>query len=440
MNFVAQIKNSVFGETLVRRTPLFYGRFRVILEKISTATLDERKAFSDNFLFHILQTAAKTQYGCKCGGGLNYSAWPDLEKETLRDSANRLTLRSLLPVSQAATSGTTGIPINLQRSWRSVVFEQAVLDHIAAMSGIIWSRARIAVLRGDTIKDPTDLTPPFWVEHHSGRHLVMSSNHLSRQTVSNYQEALRRFRPDMIWCYPSSLEVLCKFSKPGDLHLPTLHLICSSSEILSAEMNQLARSIFGVPICDFYGQAERVCASYSMAPNEHYFIPTYGRVELRYSHTDDNVTYWSIIGTSFWNERQPLVRYRTGDFALIPQGASKKSIEAIELGILPFLGIAGRQSAYLVSPDGVHLMGIGHIPRGIPNVAQMQFHQTTRDSVEIWLVPMEQYSPETEHLVLRQARQKIPENMRILIKRVDRLYRTTRGKTPMIIRNFKDEK
>jgi len=439
MDFTTQIKNSVIGETLVRRTPLLYGRFRSFLKTMQNAAPDERRVLSDSRLARALQKATRTDYGRSCGGGLDYSAWPILEKKTLRDSANRLTLRSPFPSSRASTSGTTGIPINLRRSWRSVVFEQAVLDHLAAMQGVTWSHARVAILRGDTIKDPSDFTPPFWTHRHSGRHLAMSSNHLNRQTVAHYQEALRRFRPEMLWCYPTSLEALCKLSERSDLQLPTLRLICSSSEILSAEMNELAQSIFGVPVCDFYGQAERVCASYAMASNKHYFIPAYGRVELQYSHNDNGIDQWAVIGTSYWNEVQPLVRYHTGDFARIPHGASQETIEAIQLGLLPFLGIAGRQSDYLVSTEGTHLKGIGHIARSIPDIAQMQFHQKTLDTVEIWIVPLASYSTTTERLILHQARKKLPEHMEIQIRRVDQVQRTSRGKTPLIVRSLKQD-
>lgn len=192
--------------------------------------------------------------------------------------------------------------------------------------------------------------------------------------------------------------------------------------------------MLGVPVIDYYGQAERVCASYSMRVGEHYFLPAYGRVELVFSHDDPEFDFYEIVGTPYWNEAQPLVRYRTGDYARLAKGMTENDIAEICLGIRPFFGVSGRQSDYLISPERGHLMGIDHIPRGIPDVVQMQFHQTALDAVQIHVVPMPGYSRATEALILKQARQKIPESMKVEVVCVDRLYRTERGKAPLVVR------
>ncbi len=47
------------------------------------------------------------------------------------------------------------MPITLRRSLESVVFEQVVLDHLVRRhSGLDLKKARVAVLRGDTIQEP----------------------------------------------------------------------------------------------------------------------------------------------------------------------------------------------------------------------------------------------------------------------------------------------
>jgi hypothetical protein len=87
-----------------------------------------------------------------------------------------------------------------------------------------------------------------------------------------------------------------------------------------------------------------------------------------------------------------------------------------------------------VSPDGGHLVGINHIPRGVPDVAQMQVFQPSRVHVEIHVVPLAAYSEQTERLIMTKARQKIPASIKIDVVLVDRLQRTARGKAPLVVR------
>lgn len=377
MSLSSIVKQFNIGDGFFRRTPIMYSSFRKLLEKTNAMELaEERLAMSEQLLTQALQEAKKTKYaktrkihGC-------YDDWPFLDKETLRDEGESFNGRSFLPVAQATTGGTTGIPLKCTRSWRSVVFEQAVLDHLAAMSGVVWKRARLAVLRGDTIKAPSDLNPPYWKYRNGGKRMLLSSNHLNIQTIDLYIQALRAFEPEILWVYPTSLEALCRLAPNSQLVIPTLKLIVSSSEVLTPEMNAQARSILSAPVIDYYGQAERVCFSYSLDVGEHYFLPCYGRVELVRSHGDADFDYFEIVGTSYWNEAQPLIRYRTGDYARLPRGLNQAQIEEVCLGIRAFFGVAGRQGDYLVAPDGAHLIGINHIPRGIPDVVQMQFHQS----------------------------------------------------------------
>ena len=436
MNYTAVFKSNYLVERLIRRTPGIYGGFARLLDRFDTYDLDQRRKIASGLLEKALNAAQETGYARKLSLDGDYGNWPILDKDALRDNPGALAKRQILPAAQASTGGTTGIPLALRRSWTSVVFEQAVLDHLCRAGGVDLSRARVAVLRGDNIKDPSDLAPPFWVERHGGRHLAMSANHLGAGTVAAYQETLNRFDPELLWVYPTVLEAFCRLADKQALRLKSLKLVLASSEVLPAEINALAGDVLGAPVCDYYGQAERVCASYAFKSEEHYFLPASGHVELAFSHEDEAGDYYEVIGTPYWNRAQPLVRYRTGDFARLPKGLSAADVEAVAFGILPFLGIVGRATDYTVSIDGTHLVGMDHIPRGIPHVAQMQIHQYAPERIEIHVVPLPGYGAAVEAMILDQARQKIPETTEVAIRTVDRLQRTARGKAPLVVRHF----
>lgn len=436
MGVTSQLKNSI-AENLVRRMPFLYSRSRDLLSRSQYMSLVELQQLREKLTRRTLERANETPHGRAIGRQPDYAAWPVLEKEALRRNPDMCSARTLIPAHPAATGGTTGVPITLRRSLQSIVFEQAVLDHLVELhSGVEWKHARIAVLRGDTFKSPDDMRPPHWQLRQGGGHLACSSIHLNASTVGQFVEAIADFRPDILWVYPSALEAFIRLGRDilQPAGLSSLKLVVSSSEVLDPAVHREVSEVLQVPVLDFYGQSERVCASWHAKDEEHYFIPAYGRVELLPAYDEGDFSFYEIVATSYWNPAQPLVRFRTGDLAKVRRGMSDGELEAVTLGIVPFDGIEGRRSEYVLSPEGSRIIGINHIPRNIADIAQMQIVQTGLSTVEIRVVPLAGYGKATAAGILASARQKIPENMQIEIVTVERLQRTASGKAPLVMR------
>ena len=436
MTLQSFLKSSALGAHLARRPPFFYGRHRKWLARWKIWSPEKIKSTRDHLTSRSLQQAATTPYSRESGLEGPLHTWPFLEKETLRDQSANMTAKTFLPVNTAQTGGTTGIPLVLKRSWQSVVFEQAMLDHLVAEHcGLEWKNSRVAVLRGETLKPLSAMNPPFHRHQQGGKLLVLSSYHLNAATLPRYLEALRDFRPDMLWVYPSVLESLCGLIEASKIAIPGLKAIVASSELLSSSTQIEAANKFNAKVLNYYGQAERVCLSHSIDGVNHFFHPAYGRVELQHAYDEGEFSNYEIIGTSFWNMAQPLVRYRTGDFAALPRGASAGEIDEVCLGLRSFRGIVGRESEYLLAPNGERLIGINHIPRGIPNIVQMQLHQRQKCRVEIQVVPQSGYDEGTKMKIVETARSRIPPQMEIDVLLVHQLFRTARGKAPLVVRS-----
>lgn len=436
MNVVAYLKDWA-GERLVRRTPGLYARLSEIVRRSEAMSLEERRALRDRLTRRLLRRASGTPYGRDAGSKGDYERWPLLEKETLRRHPAICSARTLIPPHAASTGGTTGVPITLSRSLESVVLEQAVLDRLVRRhADLDLDRARVAILRGDVFKSPDDMREPHWLLRPGGRRLVCSSFHLNAATIAGYVEAMRRFAPQVLWVYPSALEAFLRLGSGllAARGLAGLKLVLSSSEVLDAAVSADVSSMLGVPVLDYYGQSERVCASWSIRPGEHYFLPAYGRVELLHAYDDGASSLYEIVGSSYWNAAQPLVRFRTGDLARLRGGMGADELEAVTLGLLPFEGIEGRRSEYILSPDGGRLIGMNHIPRDVPGIAQMQIVQKSLRDVEIMVVPLEDFGDASIGAILANARKKIPSSMEIAIRPVDSVTRTRSGKAPLVMR------
>lgn len=430
-----KLKGQLLGDLLLRRHPLFYPPALELFERLEGATLEQRKQFTWERVRKVLQAASHTRYGRQMLSTDRIADCPLLEKPAVRDDPLAFVVKPVWLSSPASTSGTTGLPLKLYRSFQSVAVEQASIDRLLTAKGTNPRTARIAVLRGDNIKDPSDRQPPFWKFVARGRRMVMSSNHLSLQTIDAYCSALESFAPECLMAYPTSLESLCRFlQKTGrSLHIP---LVVTSSEMLTSQTRRLAQEVLGADLVDYYGQAERVAFAYSFREGEYRFLPGYALVELLPVGNEDGMMLYEVVGTNLWNLRMPLVRYRTGDLIRLPAGLSEAHREAICYGVEPFPGVLGRDGDYLVAPHGTHLTGIDHIPREVEHVVRMQVIQETLHRVRILVVPTPSFSERDRQQILHNASLKLPAEMQVEIEMVEELERTAQNKTPFVIRRF----
>ena len=426
MKLTDRLKRLDLGDALIRRNPLFYGRARARLAAPRREWLEQR-------LEKVLQAARCTSYGRRVNGGKQLASWPLLEKTALRAEPDAFRAPGLHVCVRGSTGGTTGVPLRLLRSLPSVVAEQAALDLVLERLGVQPGKERMAVLRADSIKDPADRRPPFWIFTHGGRRLVLSPHHLEPGTVADYARVLREFRPDVLWVYPTALESLCRLLLGAGLQLdiPRVH---ASSEVFGSHTWRLARLALNArAVADYYGQAERVAFASAFAPGEYRFLAGYSRVELvPFAPEGDSVLY-EIVGTSLWNLAMPLVRYRTGDLVRLPAAWGAAELEEVASGSRAFGGVLGRSGEFLLTPEGARITGINHFPREVANVHRIQVIQERVDEVRLLVLADAGYAPQDAERLLANVRAKLPPSMRVTVERCERLEQTALGKTPFVI-------
>ena len=422
-----QLKRLNLGDALLRRNPLFYGAARKRLAAPRPEWIGER-------LKKVLRAARRTPYGRRVGGGEQLASWPLLEKSALRADPQAFRAPRMISLTvRGATGGTTGMPLSLVRSLQSVVCEQATLDFALERVGVRPGRERMAVLRADSIKDPAERTPPFWIVTHGGRRLVLSPHHLCAETVGHYARALRAFRPDVLWVYPTALESLCRLLLAARLQL-SVPSVLASSEVLGTQAWRLARAALGAPaLADYYGQAERVAFAVAFEPETYRFLTGYSVVELvPFADEGENILY-EIVGTTLWNLAMPLVRYRTGDLVRLPAAWGESAVEEVALGARTFTGVLGRSGEFLLTPEGARITGINHFPREVGHVRRIQVIQEGVDEVRLLVLAEAGYAPQDAQRLLTNVRAKLPPSMRVTLELCERLEQTALGKTPFVI-------
>jgi phenylacetate-CoA ligase len=431
-SLVKKLKLLQVGATAVRRNPLFYADAQRELERLEQANFNERRKWTRDRLSELLFPASRSAYGQNVRGGGDIASWPLLNKTMVRAAPASFLMGSQLFTIKASTGGTSGAPLEIVRSLRSVVFEQVCIDRMMQKVGVDARSARCAVLRTESIKDPNDFKPPYWIFAGGGNRLVLSSTHLNAATVDHYAKAIDEFAPECLLGYPTSLEALCFLLRRAKRKVNIPAVLCSS-EVLHPRVWQAARDTLRCQTLDYYGQAERVAFAYATRPGEYRFLPGYAHVEFEPAGVDGDHKFYEIVGTPLWNRSMALIRYSTGDLIRVPASWGVHELEELALGVRTFSGVLGRDSDILVTPNGVKVTGISHFQRDVNNIVRIQVIQETPSTVTILVLPTEEYSARDRDRLMHNAREKLPRSMQVEIRSVTALERTARGKTPFVI-------
>jgi phenylacetate-CoA ligase len=435
--FVDRLKRHVVGDSLVRRNPFYYERSRRVVDRLEQLDFEGRRRRNREQLARTLAAAQRTDYGAAVGGTDEFSTWPLMDKELLRDRLDSFTTRREWFAAPANTGGTAGVPLKLVRSLDGIVFEQASIDRVVRGLGLDPREARTAVLRGDNLQDPRTLLSPDGVSANGGRARIFCAHSVSVENATRLINALERFAPQLIVAYPSALEALCRLlgEQGRKLSVPA---VLVSSEPLKPEAWGLARDVLGCRIADYYGQSERVAFAYAFAPREYRFLPGYSYVEFVHhaspllpEGSPDRL--YEIVGTSYWNSLMPLVRYRTGDLVRLPASWGERELEELAYGMRTFRGILGRQQEVIVCPTGVRLTGLESMPHDVEHILRIQVVQESFTKARILVVPTAGFSEEDAARLLANARAKVSCDVEFSVEVARWLERTPRGKTPLIV-------
>jgi phenylacetate-CoA ligase len=189
------------------------------------------------------------------------------------------------------------------------------------------------------------------------------------------------------------------------------------------------RTVFGAALLDHYGMAERVSAAYSLEDGVTTFVFPYAATELIPEGEDS----CRVIGSALWNTVQPLLRYDTGDIALMPPETNQRRRERIALGLEPFPRIEGRASDVLELAGGSRVYALDQVVRGIDGASSIQFVQQENDLVQIIVVPSRHYGADTIAAITRNFYLKAPRSVRIQFDLRDAPYRLPNGKAPVFV-------
>lgn len=351
-------------------------------------------------------------------------SFPFTTKDDLRTQRERLLNPAFAPQQRLylTTGGSSGAPVGFYlHKGVSRAKEQAYLEAQWARFGYAVGD-KVAVLRGGVTS--SHAAGPISSYDATRDWLILSSYHLTPQRLPDYVAALNHFRPRHLLAYPSSMLRLMQLGLRLDFQLTSI--LCGSEPLDAASQDQLQQH-FGAPVMHWYGHSERVVLA-AQTPDSRllHFWPTYGFVEFGPPDAEGRC---EIIGTSFHNHVMPLVRYRTGDYAVLPSPSASEPPWPVAQAIV------GRGYEFLVSSQGrrVSLTALNLHTAFFTQVLALQFRQQQPGRVQVCYVPSPTFAPDTLTQMVAELRRRAGADFDFELCQVSEVERTVSGKHRWLI-------
>jgi phenylacetate-CoA ligase len=322
------------------------------------------------------------------------------------------------------TSGSTGAPLTIFRSLRSVQMEQAFIKRHWRWCGYVDGMPR-ASLRGDLVTPIERREPPYWFENRYNRQLLLSSRHLIDGCVDAIIDKLRDFSPFMMQAYPSAAYTLAQYLERRGMTL-RIPFLFTASEPLYEHQQELIRERLAGRIMDMYGNAERVAFATQCEHGAMHLNPDYSYVEL---------VDGQVVGTTLHNLAMPLVRYRLSDRTAWKEGrcACGRNFPMIE-------PVTGKLEDRVTGGDGSEISPsvMTFAFKYAKNLRKSQVAQVGPAHWELRIVPDTNYSQADEELLIRNIRTMVDPTVRLTIVLRDELPDTAAGKFRWIVNEWQD--
>ncbi|MFK5878235.1 MAG: hypothetical protein QM478_01930 [Flavobacteriaceae bacterium] len=319
-----------------------------------------------------------------------------------------------LLIGKGYTSGTTGTPLEVYRSYNSILTENAYVWWYRIKSGLNPKDRKISI-RGDL-----DRNKLYFLDKYSNT-LHISSFALNSTNIKEIVKLIKEFNPKAALGYPSSLFTISSWllENNEELFIP---LSFTSSESLLFFQEEKIKKAFNTNIFDWYGNSERTIALYR--DENKYYEP------VLYSINEYNVE--NVITTSLIGDYFPLIRYEVNDKIInLNDFNFKKKSTTIS-------SIQGRIEEYIVLPDGskVGSAALSLIFKDI-DILNSQIIQNDKMSLVFNIVPGKHFSGKNKLLI--KIQRKLGNSIQIYINLVEKsdILLTKSGKYKLVISKIK---
>ncbi len=252
---------------------------------------------------------------------------------------------------------------------------------------------------------------------------------------SKLREFLMRFEKnsyDFIYGYTNSILRFAKYLSQEGVILkeinPAIKLVIVTAETCSKQEKSFIEEVIGVPVYIEYGSSE--FGIIAIQNKENQFIVSDELLIIEVLDENNKVVpngiYGKFVITSFFNKATPLIRYEIGDYGKIEFNEN--------LGRHLITDLKGRLNDFALLPSGKVVPGfslyyfIKDVLDSKINILEYNITQLTLDDFELQIVCNGEIPMSTEVKLEVMLKDYLDENVKVKIRKVSEINRTSTGK------------
>jgi phenylacetate-CoA ligase len=347
-------------------------------------------------------------------------AIPFLTREIILNNFDKLISTSKIKNGyyEAATGGSTGLPLKFYLDYDSIYKENAFIYYYRSKLGYEF-RDKLTTFRQVEFGDKLWKFNPMYNE------MIFSPLKLSVVTIRDYVQKIDEFGPHYLNGYLSAIFYFAKLMEqyeiPVNFKLKGIFLI---SENPDPNQRNFIEQFFNVKSLTFYGHSERAVIAEEIMRNEYLFDPYYGYTEQ--IHIENNI--YAIVGTGFLNHKMPFIRYKTDDVCFpCNEHYLIKGKRNSTIGLYGINDEFIRSTAFLLrSPV-------------FKNIITYQFIQHEKGKADLLMIVNKHFQMSEMGSIRKEINYQTKGVINLKIKIVDSLILSPRGKYQMFISNIGKE-
>jgi len=320
------------------------------------------------------------------------------------------------------TSGSTGMPLNIQVDEELVTMVNALLWRHMNWAGLTF-RSRSAYVERPLgfIAGKVNRTDLYATDR-GRKNLTINTALIGPETLPKICSTLADFKADAIHGHPNMLLLLSEFLKDNPQYRIRPKCITLRSEKVTPGQRRAIEEAFGCQVFDLFAQWEFICFAAECAQhNLHHFFDL-GIVEVRKDGKKVNPgEIGELVCTGLHNYSMPLIRYKTGDLGTIMEGKCPCGLE------MPVIEIHGSRGKDLIVTKTGYFEVMSGLPVKMQQVKpfrQIQFVQHDMDRLEVKIVRIESLSEEEMERMKQIVSEYFAHQLQVSISFVEDIPRT----------------
>jgi phenylacetate-CoA ligase len=353
-------------------------------------------------------------------------------KAEIRANMDQMRAQNSGVMEKFSTGGSTGEPLIFYRGKERISHDVAAKWRATRWWGVnigdpeivVWgspielgSQDRIRLLRDKILR--TEL---------------LSAFEMSNANLLQFIERIRKFKPRMLFGYPSSLALIAEFSSKNGYKMDNLgiEVVFVTSERLYEHQRRTIETAFGAPVANGYGGRDAGFIAHQCPQGAMHITAEDIVVEI--VGEDGKVLpckeRGEIVITHMSTGDFPFVRYRTGDI-----GSLSGATCTCGRGLPVLEEIDGRSTDFVIAADGTVLHGLAliYVLREIPQVEAFKIIQKAIGTITVQLVISACDTAKLEKNVTEQFRRRMGNPLVVNFEYVPRIEREASGKFRYVV-------